>query len=297
MEESLSKPSPKSYTDPPSKSYTDPPKKSASSSASEPQPGKTMTKKAVVQYTQDSKLYDLARTGRSEEIRKAVEEDKMDVNSVDFQTGNTPLFGAVMQGFREVGGYLIEKGANVNIKNRRGQIALHIAIEKRMDEMARFLIDKGADANLKDNTGKSPLDMAFRTPIWQQELKEYAYQASLKIASEKKPEEIPEGGPSESIPVYLKNGSYHTFGIVAADTTPKVIQMMANKLNVADIVKDLELVEEVMGKERVLKETERVLEAYSKFPNTNAKFCKFLVKVKRGSPEATQMKFREAIYG
>ena len=44
-----------------------------------------------------------------------------------------------------------------------------------MDPITKYLLQNGADLNLKDNTGKTPLDMAFRTPIYQQELKGINY--------------------------------------------------------------------------------------------------------------------------
>ncbi len=56
----------------------------------------------------------------------------------------------------------VNKGADVDAKNSKGQTALHIAAMKNNKEMAEFLIKKGADLNVKDNFGETPLFYAIR---------------------------------------------------------------------------------------------------------------------------------------
>jgi len=73
--------------------------------------------------------------------------------------------------------------------------------------------------------------------------------------------------------------------------------MIAEKYKMKDISCYLELVEDIMGKERKLKGDEKVLPSKDKWPNNNPTYCKFVVKVKRGSPEDAQMKYREVMYG
>jgi hypothetical protein len=47
--------------------------------------------------------------------------------------GNTPLFGAVSLGYDNVVQYLVSKGANVNVKNKRGQTPLKLTVGGRGD--------------------------------------------------------------------------------------------------------------------------------------------------------------------
>lgn len=117
----------------------------------------------------------------------------------------------------------------------------------------------------------------------------------------------------------------------------RVVEMMADKLKISDLVPHIELTEDVMAKSmytrlinialslssvihspciislslshciygwsvsiyiaRSLREDEKALDAKDKWPNTNPTYCKFVLKLKRGSPSDAQMKFREAMYG
>jgi ankyrin repeat protein len=80
---------------------------------------------------QDSRLYDAARSGRMSELKKLMEEHNLDINCIDFNTGNTALHAAVQYSQIQMIEYLISKGADCNIKNRRGQTPLHLSIENR----------------------------------------------------------------------------------------------------------------------------------------------------------------------
>ena len=56
--------------------------------------------------------------------------------------------------------FLIEKGADVNLKSKNGWTALHAAAFKGPAEIVKLLIEKGADANTKDLRGQTPLMIA-----------------------------------------------------------------------------------------------------------------------------------------
>ncbi len=55
---------------------------------------------------------------------------------------------------------LIEKGADVNLKDRYGETPLHYAAENGSTRMAEFLIASGADVNAKNAKGETPLHSA-----------------------------------------------------------------------------------------------------------------------------------------
>ena len=73
--------------------------------------GTVREKKAKKQYPQDSRLYSSARAGREEEVRQLITE--LDVNAIDFNTGNTALHGFAECGRVEMIKFLIERGADI----------------------------------------------------------------------------------------------------------------------------------------------------------------------------------------
>lgn len=71
---------------------------------------------------------------------------------------------AVRKGNTIIAELLIEKGADVNIKEKDGSNLLHYLIEKGRSgdtAMARLLIAKGVDVNARNNFGHTPLSMAI----------------------------------------------------------------------------------------------------------------------------------------
>ena len=68
----------------------------------------------------------LCQTGQTEAVRAAVESADVDEKS---ERGSTPLMHASWFGHTEVIQILLEKGANVNLQNMRGNTALHFAYE------------------------------------------------------------------------------------------------------------------------------------------------------------------------
>ena len=54
----------------------------------------------------------------------------------------------------------IEKGLNVDTKNKYEETLLHLAVEKRNAAVVSLLIEKGADVNAKDRGGRTPVYVA-----------------------------------------------------------------------------------------------------------------------------------------
>lgn len=78
-----------------------------------------------------------------------------------------PLDYAAMNGRADVADLLIAFGANIDAKdNLYGETPLHLAIFAYQDvplfhlEVAQLLIDRGADVNAKDKNGSTPMDYA-----------------------------------------------------------------------------------------------------------------------------------------
>jgi ankyrin repeat protein len=77
--------------------------------------------------------------------------------------GNTPMILAVLGGHAGLIPLLIAGKANVNLANGGGETPLILAVQRRDTEMARALLDAGADADQTDNVaGLSARDYARR---------------------------------------------------------------------------------------------------------------------------------------
>lgn len=73
--------------------------------------------------------------------------------------GNTALMSACFFNELEMAILLMERGANVNLKNNAGETALFEAAENSL-EMVELLVDRGADIHMKDDDGYTALTHA-----------------------------------------------------------------------------------------------------------------------------------------
>ncbi|KAJ5634581.1 hypothetical protein N7528_002423 [Penicillium herquei] len=71
----------------------------------------------------------------------------------------TPLHLATCRGFEGIVRVLLDKGAEVNGKTKRGSTALHLALREKTT-IAQLLLDHGADPSLEDKNGQTPLQVA-----------------------------------------------------------------------------------------------------------------------------------------
>jgi ankyrin repeat protein len=78
----------------------------------------------------------------------------------DVDVKNTALMLACGEGHLEVVKYLVEHGAKVNMKNNNNGTALMFASQEGNLEVVRFLVGRGANTNDKTKEGETALDMA-----------------------------------------------------------------------------------------------------------------------------------------
>jgi hypothetical protein len=71
--------------------------------------GRERQKEVLKTYPENSCLYNAAKSGRFSELKRYIEEDKIDINSIDFQSGGTALHGALQSKLTDMALYLIEK--------------------------------------------------------------------------------------------------------------------------------------------------------------------------------------------
>jgi hypothetical protein len=80
-----------------------------------------------------------------------------DVDTIDEEYDWSALSQAVSKGNREIVDILLNAGANVNLRNRRGHTALMNGSESTTQDIVWALIDAGAKIDLQDEDGKSAL--------------------------------------------------------------------------------------------------------------------------------------------
>jgi ankyrin repeat protein len=103
-------------------------------------------------------LHDTAR-GDNAAIAKILIERKADVNVRD-QYGCTPLHEATSNNAPKVARLLLEAKAEVSPRDKYGATPLHRAVEKKDLVTTEVLLGAGADVNAKDDKGETPLDKA-----------------------------------------------------------------------------------------------------------------------------------------
>ncbi|MBI5206976.1 MAG: ankyrin repeat domain-containing protein, partial [Candidatus Firestonebacteria bacterium] len=80
----------------------------------------------------------------------------IDINTKD-REGGSLLHYAVARNEKDIVEFIINKGADVDAKDIDGITPLHFAISKEYKEIIELLISKNADLNIKNNEGKTPL--------------------------------------------------------------------------------------------------------------------------------------------
>jgi ankyrin repeat protein len=105
---------------------------------------------------QDQQLIDAAMDGDLAKI-KALISARADVNARDKAWGMTALMFAVGHGYTEIAKLLVEKGADVDARDKDGFTALMMAAWQGHAEIAKLLIDRGADVNAEANDGFTAL--------------------------------------------------------------------------------------------------------------------------------------------
>jgi len=101
-------------------------------------------------------IFNAAKTGDTEAIQQHLSEGT-DINAKDLISGSTPLITASCYGQTETVRLLIEKQADLNIKNNDGVTALHVAAFFGYPEIVELLLEKGVDTTIRNNRGETAL--------------------------------------------------------------------------------------------------------------------------------------------
>jgi|GEM_PF-1885970 len=103
-------------------------------------------------------IFNWVMAGDLAEVKKLLDADPALVNIQD-TNGDTPIFFALGRR-RDMVDLLLERGADVKIRNRFGQTLLHRAAAGGELDLVRLFLSRGLDINAVDNEGRTPLFLA-----------------------------------------------------------------------------------------------------------------------------------------
>ncbi len=101
-------------------------------------------------------MHDAAKKGGLKKLKRLVEAGH-DVNQRDGWMATIPLMYAAMRGHTDCVEYLLQNGAQLDLKDRDGKTALHLAADGGHLEVIKKLVEKGQDVNRKDWGETTPL--------------------------------------------------------------------------------------------------------------------------------------------
>ena len=82
----------------------------------------------------------------------------MDIKDTDGH-GNSLLITAAQNGNKKASKILLRRGANINIRNNKGNTALHFALHfGYKNSIGELLLANGADSTIRNNNGKLCFD-------------------------------------------------------------------------------------------------------------------------------------------
>jgi hypothetical protein len=84
----------------------------------------------------------------------------VDIDAFDEYFRDTPLMEAVSHNHYSVAALLLERGADVNVRNDEAETPLMVAAFDGNVRMAELLVQRGADIDARDNEGETALERA-----------------------------------------------------------------------------------------------------------------------------------------
>ena len=141
-------------------------------------------------------IYRACKVGDLGLVMGLIEEDDKLVNLRDYKRW-TPLFYACATNDYEIVRYLLQKGANVNLKDRKSMTPLHVAVTKKFGRLqksviscsiVKMLLDAGSEPNTYDDEYFTPMDKVW---FWDLEADPESWQWAIMLLLAKNGSEFP----------------------------------------------------------------------------------------------------------
>jgi hypothetical protein len=107
-----------------------------------------------------TQLHHCAENGFTTSVKRLLSIRNIIVNVKDDEYGMTPLHYAAWNGHVEITRLLLQKGADVNAKNKYGFTPLHLAALNGHIDILHFLVENGADLEAQGYEGRRALHLA-----------------------------------------------------------------------------------------------------------------------------------------
>lgn len=115
---------------------------------------------AHADFSDGYKFLDAVKKKDAEKVEKALTGSSQIINTKDVSTGETALQIVAARRDTTWLGYLIAKGAKLDVPDDRGRTALEIAANLGWREGAELLLNQGASPDPVNNAGETPLIFA-----------------------------------------------------------------------------------------------------------------------------------------
>lgn len=228
----------------------------------------------------------------------------VDPNQTDVDQGNTPLHFAATNGAKQVMEFLVKRGAEINVQNKRGVTPLHTLVSKRYDALALWLVKQGASLELEDRRGFTAKDLAL--DWFQKELEEVASGklfggddgaaggGSGASAAAAPAEPVPSDASysEEVLQIHLDSGGKKAIKINSMMTGEDLCRVMAGKMNMQpSMAQHLTSYEVKRGREKLIGPADNLYDIKRRWPmiigksgNETNLHCFFKIRAKAGAP-------------
>jgi len=123
----------------------------------------TVAAPATAQFSDSYNFLTAVRSSDGEKVTKALQGTRASiVNTKDYGTGETALIITIKRRDMTWSNFLLGRGANPNLKDNKGNSALHYAALLGFQEGAALLLGQGAQVNAVNSGGESPLIVAVQ---------------------------------------------------------------------------------------------------------------------------------------
>jgi ankyrin repeat protein len=117
-------------------------------------------RKIICRDADADSLFDAVETGDLADVKRLVVGCGVDPNVREDEIGATPLHVAATYGYSEIVEFLLNHGADPNIREKYGCTPLHYATWFGNSKVVKVLLNHGADPNIRDKQGATPLHYA-----------------------------------------------------------------------------------------------------------------------------------------